>query len=297
MIKDISNNVECVIDHSSLLGEGPVWDARNSCICWLDILNGTIHQFSTITNQHNVLEVGQMIGCIALTTDGNFIAGLKEGIGWIDRHSGKVEILTQPEQDLPGNRFNDGKCDPAGRFWAGTMALSEEQHAGNLYMVHHDRSIQKKKTAVTISNGLTWNQDAKSMYFIDTPTYKVLAFDFDLKTGDITNEHVVIEIQEKDGAPDGMTIDNEGMLWIAHWGGWQVSRWNPHSGKKLMHITLPVEKVTCCTFGGKHLNDLYITTARIDLSDAELQQQPLAGSLFVIRDCGFQGLPAVEYSV
>ena len=297
MIKDISGKVEPVVEHSCLLGEGPVWDARNNCICWLDILNGAIHQFSTITNQHKLTEVGQMIGCIALTTDGNFIAGLKEGIAWIERSSGKINILGQPEQQLSGNRFNDGKCDPAGRFWAGTMALSEEPIAGNLYMGDHDRTIWKKKSAVSISNGLAWSLNEKIMYYIDTPSYAVAAFDFDVNTGEINNETIVIVIEERDGAPDGMTIDNEGMLWIAHWGGWQVSRWNPHSGKKLIHIPLPVAKVTSCTFGGQHMNDLYITTASVDLSAVDLQQQPLAGSLFVIRDCGFQGLPTVEYSL
>jgi len=297
VIKDIQGKVERVVQHSCLLGEGPVWDPRNSCICWLDILNGAIHQFSTIAKQHTIIEVGQFIGCIALTTDGNFIAGLKEGIALIDRYSGKVNIMVKPEQQLPGNRFNDGKCDPAGRFWAGTMALSEEPHAANLYMIDHHRSVQKRKTAVTISNGLAWSLDGKTMYYIDTPTYEVTAFDFNVDTGEIGNERIVILIPEKEGAPDGMTIDNEGMLWIAHWGGWQVSRWNPHDGKKLMHISLPVAKVTSCTFGGEHLSDLYITTARVDLSVADLEQQPLAGSLFVIRDCGFQGLPPVAYSL
>ena len=284
-----------VVDHSCVLGEGPVWDSKTNSIFWLDILNGQLHEFSTATNTFRSLEIGQMIGCIAIGSNGNFIAGLKNGIGFIDRHTAKVEMIAQPEQNLPGNRFNDGKCDPAGRFWAGTMALSEENNAGSLYMVDHDLSIQKKKTGVTISNGLAWSRDAKTMYYIDTPTYTVIAFDFDLRTGQITNERVALEIPQKDGAPDGMTIDNDGMLWIAHWDGWQITRWNPHSGKKIGGVSLPVAKITSCTFGGDGFHDLYITTAKIGLSEPQLQEQPLAGSLFVIRDCGHEGLPANEY--
>ena len=295
MRKDISNNIELVVKHSCLLGEGPVWDNQRNSIFWLDILNGQIHTFSTVTNEFTSLDVGQMIGCIAVVTNGNFIAGFKDGIGFIDQHTGKIDLITEPERHLPGNRFNDGKCDPAGRFWAGTMALSEESNAGNLYMVNHYQSIEKKRTGVTISNGLAWSLNGDTMFYIDTPTYKVMAFDFDLKSASITNERIVIEIPEKDGAPDGMTIDSEGMLWIAHWDGWQISRWNPQSGKKISQISLPVAKVTSCTFGGNHFRDLYITTAKVGLSQQELKEQPLAGSLFVIRDCGYQGMPANEF--
>jgi len=295
VIKNISDKVERVVEHSCLLGEGPVWDASNNCIWWLDILNGVIHQFSTITSQHKVIEVGQMIGCIALTTDGNFIAGLKEGIARIDRHSGEVTMLGQPEQQLPGNRFNDGKCDPAGRFWAGTMSMIEEDGAGNLYLVDRNGSITRKLKYVTISNGLAWSHDRKTMYYIDTPTQEVVAFDFDLETGDINNKRSVIRIPVDQGSPDGMTIDAEGMLWIAHWDGWRVSRWNPTTGKELIHVPLPVARVTSCTFGGDQLEDLYITSAKVDLSAKEIKEQPLAGSLFVLKNSGFKGTGAFEY--
>ena len=297
MIKNLPSEIQVVTNHRCLLGEGPVWDANQNAIIWLDIISGQIHEYNVLSEQLRTIEVGQMIGCLAVTTAGNFIAGLKDGIGFVDRSSGNVKIIAAPEKHLQGNRFNDGKCDPAGRFWAGTMALTEQESAGSLYMLDHDRSIQKKKTGVTISNGLAWSVDRKTLYYVDTPTSKVTAFNFDISTGMINKERIVINIPKEEGSPDGMTIDNQGMLWIAHWDGWQISRWDPESGRKIGHVQLPVAKVTSCTFGGSNLTDLYITTAKVDLSEQELAMQPLAGSLFVIRDCGFKGLPAYEFQL
>jgi sugar lactone lactonase YvrE len=142
---------------------------------------------------------------------------------------------------------------------------------------------------------MAWSSDYKTFYYIDTPTCEVVAYDFDLLTGNIGNKRVVIRIPPQEGFPDGMTIDNEGMLWIAHWDGWQVSRWNPNKGKKLLSIPLPVAQITSCTFGGDNLQDLYITSARVNLTEEQLKQQPLAGSLFVLRNSGFHGTPSFEF--
>lgn len=285
-------SVTIVCDHKSELGEGPVWDGERGLISWLDILNGQIHEWSTENKVLNTIKLGQMVGAIAVCTDGNYIAALQHGFGFIDRKSGKIQMIEDPEEHLPLNRFNDGKCDPAGRFWAGTMPLSEDEAAGSLYVVDHDRTVKKKETDLTISNGLAWSVQEKAFYFIDTPTLKVVRYDYDVEKGTITNKRTVIQIPKEAGFPDGMTIDAEGMLWIAHWGGWQVTRWNPKTGEQLTCFKLPVSNVTSCTFGGKSLNDLYITTARKGLSESELSQQPLAGALFVIRDCGYTGVPA-----
>jgi len=147
---------------------------------------------------------------------------------------------------------------------------------------------------VSISNGLAWSVDHRTLYYIDSPTRQIVAFDFDDGRGAISNRRVVIQLGEEEGFPDGMTIDKEGMLWVGHWGGWQVARWNPQTGKKLLQIKLPVAKVTSCTFGGDLLQDLYITTAKVDLTANELREQPLAGSLFVVPNCG-EGLPPFEF--
>jgi len=230
------------------------------------------------------------VSAVALCTNGYFLAALKGGLAFINRATGKVKILYHPEVHLPQNRFNDGKCDPAGRFWIGTMAVAETRAAGSLYMVDRDLSHSVKIEGVTISNGMVWSSDHKTFYYIDTPTYEVVAYDYDIETGNITNRQVVVSIPEKEGYPDGMTIDNENMLWIAHWDGWQVARWNPFTGEKLLSIPLPTARITSCAFGGDDLQDLYITSASIGLTEKQLEEQPLAGSLFVVENCGFQGV-------
>lgn len=284
-----------VVEHNCLLGEGPVWDAKEKLIHWVDILNGEIHAYSPDNKIHTTMLVGQMIGAFAFCTDGHFIAALQNGFAFIDRSSGAIKMIEDPESHLPGNRFNDGKCDPAGRFWAGTMALSEVQGAGSVYAIGKDLRAIKKIHNVSVSNGMAWSADHTTLYYIDSPSFKVVAYDYHKITGHISNERTIINIQPEDGTPDGMTIDTDGMLWIAHWGGWQVTRWNPATGEKLFHFSLPVSKVTSCTFGGENLQDLYITSASVGLTEEALKSQPLAGALFVIRNCGFRGLPAFEF--
>jgi len=237
-----------------------------------------------------------MVGAVALCTNGDFLAALKTGLAFINRTSAEVKLLHHPEIHLPGNRFNDGKCDPAGRFWVGTMALAETSGAGNLYMIEKDLSHFTKIEGVTISNGMAWSPDHKTFYYIDTPTFQVVAYDYEIQTGDISNRRVAISIEEKEGYPDGMTIDTEGMLWIAHWDGWQVARWSPVTGEKLLSIPLPAARITSCTFGGDDLEDLYITSASIGLTEKQREEQALAGSLFVVRNCGFRGMETVSFN-
>jgi sugar lactone lactonase YvrE len=295
MIKTANLQVEVVVKHTCLLGEGPVWDAKRKTINWVDILNGEIHEFYPSQSLHRKIDVKDMVGSVALCTDGNFIAALKTGLAFINRDSGEIEMLHHPEAHLPGNRFNDGKCDPAGRFWVGSMGLLEETGVGNLYMIDNDLSHLKKIEGVSISNGMAWSSDHKTFYYIDTPTYEVVAYDYDLPSGNITNKRIAIKISKEEGSPDGMTIDAEDKLWIAHWDGWQVTRWDPATATKLLNISLPVARVTSCTFGGDNFNDLYITSAKVGLTEKQLQAQSLAGSLFVIRDSGFRGMEAFEF--
>jgi sugar lactone lactonase YvrE len=286
-----------VFKHTCLLGEGPVWDSKRKVICWVDIVNGEIHEYSPEQKTYRTIEVHQMIGSLAVCTNGNFIAALQNGFAFIDRITGEVQMITDPENHLLNNRFNDGKCDPAGRFWAGTMSFSEEAGAGNVYVIQNDLTSTKKIGEVSISNGMAWSADHKTFYYIDTPTCEIVAYDYEKSTGHISNKRMIIKIAEKDGYPDGMTIDNEGMLWIAHWEGWQVTRWDPGSGVKLHCIQLPAARITSCTFGGDKLEDLYITSAKVGLTEDDLEKQPLAGSLFVIHNCGYKGLPAFEFNV
>ena len=288
---------ERVGETTCLLGEGPIWDAKRKVICWVDILNGAIHEHSPEQQTFRTISVYQMIGSLAVCTDGNFIAALQNGFAFIARESGEIKMIADPEKHLPNNRFNDGKCDPIGRFWAGTMSLFEDIGAGSVYTVDNDLVLAKKLAAVTISNGMAWSANHRIFYYIDTPTREIVSFDFEKATGSISNKKVVIKIDEKDGYPDGMTIDKEGMLWIAHWDGWQLTRWDPNTGQQLHSIPLPVARVTSCTFGGEKLTDLYITSAKVDLTPDQLEKQPLAGALFVMHNCGFKGMPAFEFAV
>jgi sugar lactone lactonase YvrE len=278
------------------LGEGPVWDAQRGLLCWVDILTGNIHQYDPAQQTRTSIHVPHLIGAVALCGQPDrFVAVTEAGFCFIDRQSGAVMLLHNPEPDRPGNRFNDGKCDPAGRFWAGTMSLTDEPERGSLYTLNTDLSVTRQLAGVSIANGLAWSLDGGTLYFIDSPTRSVRAYVVDPQTGNLGSDKTILSIPAREGFPDGMTIDADGMLWIAHWDGWQVIRWHPETGDILRRIPLPVAQVTSCIFGGPHLTDLYITTARTGLSEADLREQPLAGSLFVLPDCGVSGLPAIGF--
>ncbi len=288
-------NWEVVTKHYCLLGEGPVWDNRQKRIFWIDILNGEVHYFYPDSNLHRICKLGQLLGAIALKRPGGLIAAMKHGFATIDLEKGTIQSLATVETHLPDNRFNDGKCDPAGRFWAGTMSISNTPHTGSLYVLEKDFTVNTKIIGVTCSNGLAWSPDHKTLYYIDTPTRNVVAYNYDIINGNITDGRIVISIPKGKGYPDGMTIDTEGMLWIALWDGWKVIRYNPYTGRQLCQIILPVSQVTSCVFGGDAMEDLYITSARVGLLESDLKAQPLAGSLFVIKKSGFKGMNGFEF--
>ncbi|HMI01398.1 MAG TPA: SMP-30/gluconolactonase/LRE family protein [Pedobacter sp.] len=285
-----------VTSHMCILGESPVWDARNRRILWVDITEGRIHQFFPENKKHKATNIGQMIGAICLTTSGGLIAALQNGFATVDLEKGTIRHIEDPEVHLPGNRFNDGKCDPKGRFWAGTMAFSNKANAGSVYVLEQDLSVSLKIKGVSCSNGMAWSPDHTTFYYIDTPTRKVVAYDFDIAAGAISNRRTVINFPESEGYPDGMTIDTDGMLWIAMWDGWKVTRYDPATGELIQSILLPVAKVTSCVFGGENLQDLYITTARAGLTNEDLYHQPLAGCLFVAKKTGSTGMMAYEFN-
>lgn len=224
------------------------------------------------------------------------MVALHHGFASLDLETEELTIIHDPEAHLPGTRFNDGKCDPAGRFWAGTMSLgSDPPGAGSLYVMDTDLSVRRALEKVTISNGIVWSLDHSTMYYIDTPTREVSAFDYDIETGAISNRRAAVTIPEGYGSPDGMAIDVEGMLWVAVWGSSEVSRWDPTSGELLQTISVPATQVTACAFGGPDLDQLYITTARIRLDEQALADQPHAGGLFRARP-GVRGVEAYEFA-
>jgi sugar lactone lactonase YvrE len=214
----------------------------------------------------------------------------------LDPASGATTPIENPEPDLPTTRFNDGKCDPLGRFWAGTMDMDEKGPLGSLYMLNHQHQLTRQWLGVTVSNGLAWDMSGKqpTFYYIDSPTRQVVAFDYEPDTGSLSNRRVAIAIPDGEGFPDGMTIDSEGALWIALWQGWGVVRYNPKTGERLGKIEIPVEKVTSCTFGGPDLNDLFITTASIGLAPDARAAQPDAGAVFRVKTDS-TGLPTILF--
>ncbi len=291
----VNSTAEVLVAHTCLLGEGPVWSKDEHCILWLDVLRGEIHSYYPESKTHKTFTVGRMVGAVAIRRAGGLLAALQDGFALINMEYNTIIPIADPELHLPANRFNDGKCDPAGRFWAGTMSLTEEPHAGSLYVLSPNLSVTKKIERTTISNGMAWSPDHKTYYYIDTPTMQVVAYDYNEASGEISNKRVAITVPQEEGYPDGMTIDTEGMLWIAHWDGWQVARWNPHTGEKMHTIKLPVARVSCCTFGGETMEDLYITTAKKELTEEEQKAQPLAGALFIVKNCGYKGMAPYDF--
>lgn len=283
-----------LLDAKATLGEGPVWDEQSQLLYWIDIIQKQIHIHDIHGQQYRMLQLDQFIGAIVHNSTGGLVAALQHGFYHIDLLSGELTAITDPERDQPDNRFNDGKCDPAGRFIAGTMSLTNKQRAGALYSLDTNNDVRQLVSEVGISNGLAWNAEGNIMYYIDTHTGRVDAFDYELQTGEISNRRTVIHIASEEGAPDGMTIDEEGMLWIAHWGGKQVARWNPHTGQKLTSIYVPASHVTCCTFGGPNMDQLFITTASVGISETSLLEQPHAGSLFTAQ-LDVKGFPAQRF--
>ncbi|MFI8686982.1 SMP-30/gluconolactonase/LRE family protein [Rossellomorea sp. NPDC077527] len=276
-------SVRLRVDAQNTLGESPCWDPERNMFLWVDIIEKKIFRLHTLKDELDEVRLNQSVGCLSQTNSGRMILGLQHGIHFYDWETGNLEKVVDPESHIEENRFNDGKCDPAGRFWAGTTDNTGVDGNGALYVVDSTLQITKKVDNVGTSNGLAWSPDHRFMYFIDTPTKQVVRYRYFLDTGHIENPEVVIQFPVGAGLPDGMTIDEEGMLWIAHWGGKGISRWNPHNGKQLEFIPVPAVNVTSCAFGGADLDELYISSARTRMTDEQLTDYPHSGGVFTFK--------------
>ena len=287
----------CVLPIAAGLAEGPCWWSERNILLWVDIEASRIGLFDPATGNNDFFHLPAHVGAVVPTSVGDLLLATAAGLMRMDPSSGVVTLLLDPEVDRPGNRFNDGKCDPWGRFWAGTMAYDFEPMAGSLWRLDGDGRITRQRSQLTISNGLAWSQDRGTLYFIDSPTLKVMAFPL-TSSGEIAAEpSICVQIPEDwDAVPDGMCIDAEGMLWIALFGGGAVTRWDPSSGQLLDRLALPCRQVTSCCFGGPHLDQLFMTTARREMDAAAIAAEPLAGGLFQ-ADVGVKGLPADTFQV
>jgi sugar lactone lactonase YvrE len=288
----IDSTVTCVADVHAVLGEGPIWVARETALYWLDIKGRKIFRLSD-AGELSQWPTPFRVGSIAPRASGGFIAGTDQGIAEIDLSSGRLNVLLNPEKELPGNRFNDGKVDRSGRFWAGTMDDEERKASGTLYRFDASLAWAAVDRDYKVTNGPAFSPNGSRMYHNDSGRQLTYVFDLD-EAGTATNRRPFLQFGEGDGYPDGMTVDSEGCLWIAFWDGGCVRRFSAE-GELLRTVEMPVARPTSCAFGGPGLDRLYVTSASIGLDEAALSMQPNAGGLFMVTP-GVQGIADVPFA-
>lgn len=282
---------ELVLDARALLGEGPVWDDSSGLLYWVDIDGWAIHRFDPVTGEDLKLDVGEPVGAVSLRAGGGLVLAGKSGFAVLDAWDSPLRVVAEVESERDDTRMNDGACDCRGRFWAGTMHVDLEPGHGSLYRLDHDLTVTRMLTGVSVSNGIAWNSDNTTMYYVDTPTGGIDAFDFDLEAGTIRERRRIVDFDPVDGSPDGLIVDASGCLWVGLWDGWAVRRYSP-DGELLGVVDVPVARVTKCAFGGPELDDLYVTTAAADEPDT---RQPNAGGVFRTRT-GVRGVRASRFA-
>lgn len=275
------------------LGEGAFWDESRQRLWFVDIENGRIHWFDPASSSKGSFDCGQRIGTLVPARDKDeLVLGLQSGIFRYQIQNQKLSPLVKPDLLDASQRLNDGKCDPAGRFWVGSMNLDQSPKKAHLFCLE-GKSLRKVLDSISISNGIAWTQNQKTMFYIDTPTRTVKAFDFDASTGTLSNGRILLTVQEKLGWPDGMCLDENDDLWIGMWGGACVSHWSGKDGRLLGTLPVPALNVTSCAFGGPNRDVLYITTAKAGMKEEELRKYPQSGHLFSAKP-GVRG-PQMAY--
>ena len=297
------SGAECVVDCKAWLGEGPVWSSREGCLYWTDVPSYTVYRWNPSTGEQATWTMPEMVASMAMRAKGGLILATTGGMDAWDPEEDHHVRLVEPEAHLPANRSNDGKCDRRGRFWLGTMqnnlhpdgsdkGLTES--TGNLYRIDADLSVHRMDTGIGISNTFAWSPDDRVMYFADT-LVGMYAYDFDIETGGIENRRLFAKADDETlGAGDGSTIDEEGFIWNARWGGGCLVRWAP-DGSIDRTVQIPSQLVTSAIFGGEDLDVLYVTTARYMVSEQELREQPQSGGIFAL-DPGVKGIPEVFFA-
>jgi sugar lactone lactonase YvrE len=273
--------VEHLLPVQNQLGEGPRWHAPTQTLYWVNIRRGEYFRYTPATGAVETFNVGQPLGALAFRASGGFVLAVRDGIAFWDK--GVLKMIASPESGKPGARFNDAVVDRQGRFWAGTIAEGgmKGDSTSSLYRLDPDGSFHTMETGITVSNGIGWSPDNRTMYYADSERRLIYAYDFDAATGAITNRRNWVRTPEPE-VPDGLVVDTEGCVWCAKWGGWKITRYDPE-GKPMSEIALPAQYITACTFGGPALDELYVTSAWDRLSPAERAGQQLAGDIFRIR--------------
>jgi L-arabinonolactonase len=282
------------VDAKNKLGEVPVWDVAEQALYWIDIERAKLFRLDHGSGAVRDWSLPERIGSFALRRQGGLVCAMESGFAYFDPATSAIEWIARPEAMIRRNRFNDGKCDRAGRFWAGTMDDMLKEHTGSLYRLDPDGRIHRMDGAIGISNSLAWSPDDRTFYFADTMDGEIRAYDFDPTRGDISNRRVFASTADQPGSPDGSTIDADGYLWNAQWDGWRLVRYAP-DGRVDRIVDLPVQKPTSCMFGGPDLRTLYVTSAIWDLDAEALAAQPWAGGVLAL-DVGVAGLPEPRFA-
>ncbi len=290
---DNNLQAELLFEIKAQLGEGAFWDSEREELLWIDIESKNLYIYNPKNKKNDTFEMPSRIGTVVPHSSGQIAVALEDGIHFLDRTTKKLNEFSIINKNS-ALRFNDGKCDPSGRLWVGTMDLECKKPIGSLYMILPDGTFEEKLDGVTISNGIIWNKQKTKMFYIDTKTQAVRVFDYDNTNGKISNGKILAKIEEETGSPDGMCIDENDNLWVALWNGNAVICIDHITGKIINTIKVPAHNVTSCAFGGTDRDVLYITTASVDMTTEEKEKSPLAGSLFWVKP-GVRGPVSVHF--
>jgi L-arabinonolactonase len=279
-------------DTIDILGEGPVWDVQEQAFYWLDIRGCLVRRYDWSSGRTQSWTLPEMVGSLAIRERGGLLLAMRSSIAFFDPATGALERVAAPEAGRENMRFNDGKCDRQGRFWSGTMNDLVREPSGTLYRLDPQRGCVAQFNGLRTPNSLAWSPDGRIMYFADSRSQVIHAYPYEPATGELGAPRVFHTV-EPPAIPDGATVDAEGFVWSALYGGSRVVRIAP-DGRVDRTIELPVEQPTSCQFAGPDLDVLFITTARQRLTQEQLAQQPLAGALLA-ADVGVRGLPETRY--
>ena len=291
----INGAVRCVWPAGATLGEGALWSAREQALYWVDILGRQLHRLRPALGMQDSWSFDEEVSAVAERRDGRgLLLAMRHGFASFQPTTSALEPLCVAENGQPGNRFNDGKCDAQGRFWGATIDFACERPTGTFYRLSADGTCLPMHTGFVVYNGPTWTADGRTMLLNDTVKGRVQAFDYNAVAGRISRERTWLQLPAEDGVPDGMTTDADGRIWIAHWGGACVTCHDPLTTRELARIELPTSHITSCAFGGRDLQTLFITSARVGLSAEQLAAEPLAGGLFCV-DMHCRGVAAAQF--
>lgn len=281
-------DIQAISEVVSDLGEGPIWTPESNSVTWTDITQKTFHTVNIDTGKTESFGVPSMVGAIGHTKDGHYIAATQNGFARISVDGDYLPLHSFLQDDM---RMNDGKVDPAGRFWAGSMALSFEKDRGSLYVLETDNSYQKVLDNITLSNGMGWSPDAQYFYYIDSIPGVLKRFEYDSDIGKISSPKNLITFDISSGVPDGMSVSSDGKIVVALWDGGRIEIYEP-TGAKVSEIKLGVSRPTCCTFAGPNQDILIVSTASQGIDRAD---EPLAGKILSVTGTGLSGLPTQQY--